>query len=252
MRSIILLIYTLVWSISNAQTWKSIPKTESFKRTPRHFKVNPYQNQLWFIWDEEVNMIEENGTRHTFSENELGELWIVDDLSFAFTPTNIYYSKDVYGLYSFDNFVSELVYSDSNIRGIKSNFDTIYIKRANSPFYKLSNDQILTTNKTLLNLEAKNEYLYADIGIIAQINGPNSTDWNYLYTDPEYLQSELNYFCFSRNTDTFYLASKLGISFAYNYDFLDTITPNNTTNMPSANVLEMEFDLQDRLVGCIW
>lgn len=33
----------------------------------------------------------------------------------------------------------------------------------------------------------------------------------------------------------------------YNYDVLDTITPNNTINMPSPNVLEIEFDYNDSL-----
>jgi hypothetical protein len=34
---------------------------------------------------------------------------------------------------------------------------------------------------------------------------------------------------------------------AYYYDILDTITPNNTINMPSPNVLEIEFDDKDSL-----
>ena len=35
--------------------------------------------------------------------------------------------------------------------------------------------------------------------------------------------------------------------YVYNYNILDTITPNNTINMPSPNVLEIEFDHNDSL-----
>jgi hypothetical protein len=247
MRVLIILLLCVINYFSNAQNWISIPKNQSFKRIPRDFKINPYKNQLWFIWDEEVNMIEENGLKHKFTSNELGVLWLGDDLSFAFTPNNIYYSMYIYGLYSFNNFISQNISQDSDIYKLESSLDTIYLLHSNNPFNKYINSQFITTYIEIYGIKTKNEFQYIDVGVIGKINGPNQNDIVYLFNDPEYLQSEHNYFCFSRYTDTFYLASKQGISFAYNYDFLDTITPNNTVNMPSSNVLEMEFDQLDRL-----
>jgi ligand-binding sensor domain-containing protein len=68
-----------------------------------------------------------------------------------------------------------------------------------------------------------------------------------LQTDPEYLHAGINDKKFQRNTDSLYVGTTKGIMYAYNYDILDTITPNNTSNMPSSNVLEIEFDHLDQL-----
>jgi ligand-binding sensor domain-containing protein len=57
----------------------------------------------------------------------------------------------------------------------------------------------------------------------------------------------LNTMRFQRFTDSIYVGTTKGLMFAFNYDVLDTITPNNTTNMPSPNVLEIEFDHFDSL-----
>jgi hypothetical protein len=77
--------------------------------------------------------------------------------------------------------------------------------------------------------------------------GTGATDYVILTSDPEYLGGIYNEKKFTRLTDTIYFAFDNGISKAYNYDFFDTITPFNTTNMPSGNVLEMEFDENDTL-----
>jgi hypothetical protein len=65
--------------------------------------------------------------------------------------------------------------------------------------------------------------------------------------DPEYLGVLFYDIKYTRRTDSLYVGGKKGISIAYNYDFIDTITPNNTSNMPSSHVLEMEWDLNDSL-----
>lgn len=247
-----LLIFSVIYLSLNpciySQEWKTIIKNDAYKYTPyNQFIINPYKNQLWFVQDENVSVIEPDGLIRLFGESELGDLWSGSYLEFTFTENSTYYKKDIYGLFSFNSFISVLEIDTNDIRKIRSNQDSVFVIRPFKPYFKYFNNQVYVTNKIVTDLCLKNNFLYADIGVIAQVSGPNSTDWNYLYTDPQYLQASHNYMCFSRNTDTFYLASKLGISFAYNYDFLDTITPNNTSNMPSPNVLEMEFDHLDRL-----
>jgi hypothetical protein len=234
--------------IFQAQTWHSIHRNDSFDNYPKKFKINTFQNQLWFIHDEKVSMIEENGEKHFFSEVELGDLWMGDDLDFAFTSQNIYFSKAIYGLYKLTNESNELLIDSSEIRMLSSNLDTVYVIMPTQPgFIKYVNGLSIIHYKFLSNICAKNEYLYADIGLVARIIGPFLNDWEYLDSDPQYLSAPINTMIFSRFSDTIYIATPKGISFAYNYDFLDTITPNNTVNMPSANVLEMEFDHLDRL-----
>jgi hypothetical protein len=68
-----------------------------------------------------------------------------------------------------------------------------------------------------------------------------------LLNDPHYLLAPIHDKKFQRYTDSIFVATKKGLMRVYNYDILDTITPNNTINMPSPNVLEIEFDHNDSL-----
>lgn len=245
----LLFFFTLLSACLNAQNWQSIPKAQSFIVNPRQFIVNPYTNDLWFVNDMLASMIDSDGINHQFSDELQGNLYAGNDLTFAFTPLHTYFSDNVYGLFTFDNFVKNSLLTNSDFRSIKSDFDTIYIVRSgsNAGFYKFCNNNVISTSKTVTNLAVKNSFVYCDIGVLAQISGPNSTDWNLLYYDPQYMSGAHHDYKFSRHTDTFYVCGKKGISYAYNYDFLDTIAPNNSVNMPARNVLEIEFDHLDRL-----
>ena len=231
----------------NAQTWQSIPKAQSFILNPRQFTINPYTNDLWFVNDMLASMISSDGVKHQFSEELQGLLYAGNDLTFAFTPQHIYFSESVFGLYNFDNFSKTLIYTTPNITSLQSNEDTVYLIKGSVGFDKYFGTGIISTNKNVSGLAAKNDFIYCDIGVLAQISGPNNTDWNLLYYDPQYMSGVHNDFKFSRLTDTFYVCGRKGISYAYNYDFLDSIAPNNSINMPSRNVREIEFDHLDRL-----
>lgn len=244
---ILLFFFTLLSANFNAQTWQSIPKAQSFIVNPRQFTVNPYTNDLWFVNDMLASMISSDGVKHQFSEELQGLLYAGNDLTFAFTPIHTYFSESVFGLYNFDNFSKTLIYTTPDITSLQSNEDTVYLIKGNVGFDKYFGTGIISTNKNVSGLSAKNDFIYCDIGVLAQISGPNNTDWNLLYYDPQYMSGAHNDFKFSRLTDTFYVCGKKGISYAYNYDFLDTIAPNNSVDMPARNVLEIEFDHLDRL-----
>jgi len=66
-------------------------------------------------------------------------------------------------------------------------------------------------------------------------------------SDPLFLPGTLNDIKFSNQTDTLFIAGENGISLAYNYFTVANITPSNTTNMPSSNVLEIDFGADDTL-----
>jgi hypothetical protein len=92
---------------------------------------------------------------------------------------------------------------------------------------------------------------YNYLGSLAKYTGIGTSGYQqYSTIDYEYLCGQYNDIKFSPYNDTIYVACASGISVGFNYDFVDSITPDNTTNMPSANVLEFEFDLENRMWAC--
>lgn len=230
---------------SNAQTWQSISKIGTYETAPyRQFSIDPYRNNIWFVHDTKVSVLENSGVIHVFTSAELGLLFPSDELCFGFTPNNTYFSKSMEGLYTFNNGVRNLVFSSTEINSITTNYDTVYTMSGSQNMFKYTSSSTIDAMYGLANLKAKNEFMYFNVGVIGRKIGLNTV---YLHTDPQYLVATINDFKFSRKSDTLYVAGKKGISYAYNYDFLDTITPNNTINMPSPNVLEIEFDHNDSL-----
>jgi len=253
MRILIFIICVFVLFETNAQ-WKSISKNGNYEIEPyRQFSINPYNNQIWFIKNTAVSVIDQNGEIQIFNESDLGDLWEGSNIRFAFTPNHIYFAKDVFGLFSFDNFLKEEKYTFLDYSGkLSSNQEDVYLVKAvpnSSSLIYWNGSEILNTNKVASNLAVKNNFLYVDVGSNSTVAYYPEGQSNYqlLNSDLQYLGGIYNELKFSRHSDTLYVAGKKGISFAFNYDFLDTITPNNTTNMPSSNVLEIEFDHEDKL-----
>lgn len=233
------------------QTWQSISKIGTFQTPPfRNFKIDGYTNNIWLIHDTKVAVIENNGNIQVFTNTELGPLWNGDNIQFAFTPSNIYYNINLYGFHSFTGYSSTLIEASfQDYLNMTSNYDTVYVTMADgSGFRKFYNGTVESYNRGFTKIDAKGSFVYGNNGgsVIYQYIQAIDDAIN-LTSDPQYLWYIYNDTKFSRNTDTFYVGSTKGISYAYNYDFLDTITPNNTFNMPSPNVLELEFDAQDSL-----
>lgn len=248
---VLLTAFLMYAHLLEAQSWKSISKTVSYETIPyRQFTIDKYTNNIWFVNDTKVSVIENNGIVNIFTDEELGTLWTNDNLQFTFTSTDIYYAVNVFGLFKFTGYTSSLV--DANIseyKNLSANSDTIYITIDDlTTFRKLHNGTSQTFYKYYVEIDAKNQYLYGNNGSSAIFKYIQTTNTSVnLSSDPEYLFGIFHDTKFSRHSDTLYVAGRKGISFAFNYDFLDTITPNNTTNMPSSNVLEIEFDHEDKL-----
>lgn len=233
------------------QSWQSISKVDTYQTTPiRQFTINPYTNDIWLVNDTKVAVIENNGTIFQFTETDLGTLWTGDNLSFEFSENNIYYARDIFGLYSFNNYNSQLL--DNSIvdyLSMSSSYDTLYFTIASSGgFKKFILGSLYSFNQNYDEIYAKNNNFYgvSNNGYIYSFNQSSLVSTS-LIGDPQYIIGQINHLKFSRQTDSLFVASDKGVSIAFNYDFLDTITPNNTFNMPSPNVLELEFDHQDSL-----
>jgi len=239
--------------ISFAQSWTSIPKSNYFSASPREqFTHSPYSNTLWCVGVNNVATITEGGIFTNYTINELGPLSSNIDQRFAFTSTDIFYIRNGYGLYSFNNELSTSLYPNFNdFKGISTNLDTVYIV-LNSPNFtkKYINGMVTDFGQLHPVILAKDTFYYFSNGtsyVGYNVNGNPGNSVYLSFNDPDFLQGLFHDIKYTRRTDSLFVGGNKGISIAYNYDFIDTLTPNNTTNMPSSRVLEMEFDLDDNL-----
>ncbi len=227
-----------------AQTWQSIHKSQTGNTVAwKQFIINPYTNDIWLVNDNKAAVIKNDGVIELLNQTQLGVLYNGSSLRFAFTPNEVFFMKSTFGLFQFANGSNTLVYSEPSISSITANLDTVYIRRGGT-IIKYTNGVGFDSYVPGSNIVVKNTFLYTDNGLLGQPVGFTN---NTLLNDPQYLLASINDKKFQRNTDSLYVGTTKGIMYAYNYDILDTITPNNTSNMPSSNVLELEFDHLDQL-----
>lgn len=272
MKTIINLFFVLFYFTAHAQTWQTIGKLDTYETNPLfQFSINPYTNDIWMAGlgggaNNQLAVIENDGNMQIFPQTMSPVFLWGDDLCLTFTPSNVYYAHDNYGLYSFENYTPTMRYNFSSnsdkFTGISSNEDTVYVCFAPPGFdlnysYKIYIPlTTFTTNHFAKKIISKKEFKYGVYSINTDLfyfTGLNNNDYNYIIgdpfgmNDPEYLGGNYHDVKFTRLSDTLFISNKLGISKVYNYDVFDTITPNNTVNMPSPNVLEMEWDMEDNL-----
>ena len=229
------------------QEWQTIGINYNHGFEPMNqFAVNPYTNQLWFTSGTNAAVIEPSGEVVKFGEDELGTLFASSELRFGFTPNNLFYSKRLAGLHLFDDYEKQLVYFDNEITTLRNDEDTLFMRRSGAPVLKyvhntLAEDFYGAGGSDII---SKNGHTYSNIGAFAyRLNGTSVN----LQSQDYHLFAPTTTFQFQNYTDTIYLGFKTGISKAHNGECFDTITPYNTNNMPSGNVLEIEFDKNDDL-----
>ncbi|MBL4862008.1 MAG: T9SS type A sorting domain-containing protein [Crocinitomicaceae bacterium] len=259
MRYLVVTFIMILSSAIQAQTWKSLSKLDggggNFISPYGQFEINPYTNDIWFVSNDKASIIEDDGTVIIFlPNNELGSLYIGNPLKFVFTPNHVYYFKTDENLYSFDSYVSSLVLATiPDLINITSNEDTVYLATDNWVGVKKYTESggIVQTNYFAQEFSVKGQFMYVhDIGVSDQIGyyyGANYDDFALINSDPDFLGGTVNDVKFTNNSDMFYVASQNGISYALNYGFVGNISSTNTTNMPSDNVLEIDFDPNDVL-----
>ncbi|MEY5000919.1 MAG: hypothetical protein RLZZ211_955 [Bacteroidota bacterium] len=90
-----------------AQSWQSIHKSQTGNTVAwKQFVINPYTNDIWLVNDNKAAVIKNDGAIQQFTSAELGPLWNGSNLQFAFTPTDIYFAVNLYGLFKFTGFTS--------------------------------------------------------------------------------------------------------------------------------------------------
>ena len=254
MKQLLLLLLVCSAGELNAQTWQSIDLNADLSVFPpfEGFKVNPYTNDLWFLNWNKVSCLKEDGSvNHMDMADVSGDSWSQD---IAFTPAYAYFMDEVTGLYRINtDYSTTLVYNVNYVGNLSSNNDTIYMTLHSPDGYVAytSNGSMQQSAIEFDRVEAKGNVKYAAYdydGYFMKYTGVGFAGYEaYNLIDDEYICSQFHDAKFSRLTDTFFVSCELGISKAIHYDFGDSIVPSNTLNMPSANVIEFEFDAQDRI-----
>ncbi|MFN6013742.1 MAG: hypothetical protein ACK47F_03535, partial [Flavobacteriales bacterium] len=240
----ILLISLIVSFSSLSQTWQSLNYSlYNGVRPLGQFVINQYTNDIWLVNDNKVGVIENSGNFQFFDYTNLGTLWTGDHMRFAFTQDSIYYKLDYVGLFGFTNYTSVQMNNEQYINNIFTDGDTLFLSR-DGTLLKYLNGQYIDTYASPVEPVVKNGYLYSGTSALSHIV---SYLTEYFFSDPENIIAVINDKKFKRYSDSIYVGNEKGIMMAYNYDILDTITPNNSFNMPSPNVLEIEFDKDDSL-----
>jgi hypothetical protein len=246
MKNQILIFITLsvLTFVVKGQTWQSVNNSNFYNTIPwGQFVINQFTNDIWLVNDNKVALIENSGFIQPFGSVDFGELWTGDHLRLTFTSDSVFYMKRTFGLFNFTDYVSIPSIVESEILDITANADTVFIIRSGS-ILKYIDGNASDSYFNASDIISKNEFLYSENGVIGHnVNYSNVLLWD----DPHYLLAPIRDKKFQRHTDSLYVATKKGVMYAFNYDILDTITPNNTLNMPSPNVLEIEFDNNDNL-----
>ena len=237
-----------------SQTWQTVRLNTSagLNIFPPYkgFKINPYTNDLWFLNTSRVSCLEADGSVHFLDLSEYSSGCNPD---ITFTPSNPYFRNTFSGLYRVNaDYSKVLVYSGNDLGNVYSNSDTVYMSLTNPDGYlSYTSNGIITTSNGFERIEAKGIIKYPAFNLnssLVKYTGFSSDGYeHYSVVDSDYFCPQFHDAKFSRLTDTFYVSCTQGITKAINYDFNDSIVPSNTINMPSANVIEFEFDDQDRL-----
>jgi len=236
-----------------SQTWQTVRINTStglnIAPPTKGFKINPYTNALWFLHTSKVSSIHSDGSVHFLNLSEYPSGCNPD---ITFTPSNPYFRNVFSGLYRVNaDYSKAIVYSGNDLGNVYSNGDTVYMGLYDSEYLTYTSNGMFTTPNGFKRIEAKGTTKYPAYNLnssFVKYTGFSSDGYEpYSSIDNEYLCGQFHDAKFSRLTDTFYVSCTQGITKAINYDFNDSIVPSNTINMPSANVIEFEFDEQDRL-----
>lgn len=250
----------LLTSVSFAQTWQTINRTDFGFPTggwlthtfgSNHgFNISPYDNSIWLSQTDRLTRIDENGNLTEFDINNHPILNDGEYIDFAFANNTVYALDKWSGIYSFDG--TDWTLNHTYVYGSSLNVDgdTIWIGEAGGI---VNSAQIISGNLSFLdhnyqNIQSKNGVYWINNGT-SGISRYYSGVTGQLYSPDTcmLLGWDVSTFKFSPNTDSLYVAGDLGVSIAHDDMFIDTITTHNTFNMPSGHIKEMEFDTDDNI-----
>lgn len=255
MKQLSILFCVFISFFGTSQTWNSYPTTIwGFNAVgPNVFKLDRYQNELWFARESHprVTCLHLNtGERDTVSNLSLCGYTCTKDV--AFTPTNQYIMMEYTGLHRINTDYSVInVYNEYDVSRVSQNEDTIYlINESLFHFLRYTSSGSVLTDVGFRKITAKGNWFYPSNtnSSLEKYTGVGASGYqNYAGLDPEHTCGVFHDIKFSPYSDSIYVSCSSGINIAYSYDFIYNINPSNTVNMPTANVLEFEFDTENNI-----
>lgn len=249
-----LLLYILTVTLGfqlSAQNWTTLNSAVGMGIAPpwAGFKLDAYRNDLWF-----VNKTFGPACLHlnTGLVSDVTYSGVGGDFDMAFTPDHVYFMAKFSGLYhvNADYTITNTYFANYNYH-VYQNGDTVYMITDNSYVLAHTETGSILNQSGFYQITAKGTMFYPSLNVgssLMKYTGFGTSGYQfYASLDQEYFCPQYNDIKFSPYSDTVYVGCARGITYACNYDFLDTISPFNTTNMPAANVFEFEFDKENRI-----
>lgn len=255
MKNLILVMGFIITSTGKAQNWHTFHSSQfhpyvvwnSYGLPQKKFKINPYDNSIWFASQTKIFRLSSNGQFTEFNANNVPMLqgyYAFEDI--AFTPSRTVLVDQYFGLINYDGTSWSTI--PNGVAGIHlaSDGDTIWCARINENYTVIHPQGVQLGNVNYLRrIESKNGNHWASTGI-------NQGDLMFFQngiplmynvdTIPFMLENQTYQMKYSSFSDTLYKSGDLGLALAVGNQFVDTITPNNTFNMPTSLIIK-EFEI---------
>jgi hypothetical protein len=252
----IILLFTLINSIiGHAQDWHTFHSSQfhpyvvwnSYGSPYQKFKVNPYDNSIWFASQTKIFRLSSDGQFTDFNasnEPMLQGYYAFEDI--AFTPSRTVLVDQYFGLINYDGNSWSTIPNGVDGVHLSSDGDTIWCARINENYLVIQpQGSQFGTSSYYRRIESKNGNQWATSGVnqggLSYFQNGTPLMYN-ADTIPFMLENQTYQMKFSRFSDTLYKSGDIGIALAVGNSFVDTITPNNTINMPT-NLIIKEFEI---------
>lgn len=255
MKNLILFLALSVSITGHAQDWHTFQSSlfhpyivwNSYGFPYKKFKINPYDNSIWFASQTKIFRLSSDGQFTDFNasnEPMLQGYYAFEDI--AFTPSRTVLVDQYYGLVNYDGTSWSTIPNGVGGIHLSSDGDTILCARINENYSVIHPQGVQLGNVSYLRrIESKNGNQWAttgvDQGTMFHFNNGTPSMYN-ADTIPFMLENQTYLMKFSRYSDTLYKSGDKGIALAVGNSFVDTITPYNTINMPLDLIIK-EFEI---------
>ena len=255
MKNVILNFTLFIYNFLIAQSWHTFHTNvfhpysnwTSHGFPHKQFKINPYDNSIWFAHQTKIFRLTSDGQFTDFNaSNEpiLQGYYAFEDITF--TPTRTVLVDRYFGLVNFDGSNWNTIPGGVNGVHLSSDGDTIWCARINQNYLIIDpQGSELGAFSYFRRIESKNGNQWATTGIDqgSLYHFQNGTPSMYNSdTIPFMLENQTYHLKFSNYSDTLYKSGNIGIALAVGNSFVDTITPYNTINMPLDLIIK-EFEI---------
>lgn len=254
-------VFSQEWKTIPMEWYQPIPNANSIYTwthsgdSPQQFKINPYDNSIWTLHKHHVQCIKDGNYQIWNDDTGVPFLTfprLIKDV--VFTSQYAYLYDQVVGMYKYNFLTDQWSTADpvDDGRFLYADQDTVWMSRTNAPFFVREPSNSYFGGGSPRRLVSKNGDMWGapelgSNGFMVRYDSMGNPTYHYADTIENLLDPRINSLRFQRNSDSLYISGDYGFSIAFNGEFVDTLTPNNTINMPNYPVYEFEFDSEDNI-----